>query len=67
MDKVYNANPKATVQDLIDELMTIPEYKNSLSEPKVRVGNKEDYCGKPFAIMAGGTGGGADVYKAYFA
>jgi len=66
LDKVYNANPKATVQDLIDELMTIPEYKNSLSEPKVRVGNNEDYCGKPFAIMAGGTGGGAEVYKAYF-
>ena len=66
MDKVYNANPKATIQDLIDELMTIPEYKNSLSEPKVRVGSKEDYCGKPFVTMAGGTGGGAEVFKAYF-
>ena len=66
MDKVYKANPKATIQDLIDELMTIPEYKNSLSEPKVRVGSKDDYCGKPFVTMAGGTGGGAEVFKAYF-
>jgi len=66
MDKVYDANPKATIQDLIDELMTIPEYQNSLSEPKVRVGSKEDYCGKPFVTMAGGTSGGADVFNAYF-
>ena len=66
MDKVYNANPKAKIQDLIDELMTIPEYKNSLSEPKVRVGCKDDYCGKPFVTMAGGTGGGTEVFKAYF-
>ena len=66
MDKVYNENPKAKIQDLIDELMTIPEYKNSLSEPIVRVGSKNDYCGRPFVIMAGGTGGGAEVFKAYF-
>jgi len=66
MDKVYSENPKATIQDLIDDLMTIPEYKNSLSEPKARVGSTEDYCGKPFVTMAGGTGGGAEVFKAYF-
>ncbi len=66
MDKVFNNNPKATIQDLIDELMTMPEYKNSLSEPMVRVGGKDDYCGKPFVTMAGGTGGGAEVFKAYF-
>ena len=66
MDKVYAANPKATIQDLIDELMTIPEYQNSLSEPKARVGSNDDYCGKPFVTMAGGTGGGAAVFNAYF-
>ncbi|MEX1376912.1 MAG: Nif3-like dinuclear metal center hexameric protein [Eubacteriales bacterium] len=66
MDKIYNKNPKAKIKDLIDELMTIPEYKNSLSQPIVRVGTPEDYCGRPFVIMAGGTGGGAEVFKAYF-
>lgn len=66
MDKVFDADPKATIQDLINELMTIAEYKNSLSEPAVRVGSKDDYCGKPFVTMAGGTGGGSEVFKAYF-
>lgn len=66
MDKVYENNPRATIQDLIDELLTIPEYKNSLSEPKARVGGNDDYCGRPFVTMAGGTGGGADVFNAYF-
>lgn len=66
MDKVYNNNPNATIGDLIDELMTIPEYINCLAKPVVRVGGNNDFCGKPFVTMAGGTSGGAKVYNAYF-
>ncbi len=66
MDKVYDANPKATIKDLMDELMTITEYQKCLSEPVARVGAESDYCGKPYVTMAGGTSGGIDVYKAYY-
>jgi len=58
--------PKSTVQDLVDAIMTIPEYQNALTKPLIRVGSGSDYCGKPLVIMAGGTNGGAQVAKAYF-
>lgn len=58
--------PRSTVQDLVDALMTIPEYQNALTKPVIRVGSGSDYCGKPLVIMAGGTNGGAQVAKAYF-
>jgi len=58
--------PKSKVQDLVDALMTIPEYQNALTKPMVRVGAAGDYCGKPYVIMAGGTNGGPNVAKAYF-
>ena len=58
--------PKSTVGDLVEALMTIPEYQNALTKPLIRVGAASDYCGKPYVIMAGGTNGGAQVAKAYF-
>ncbi len=64
-EKIAN-NPKAKVQDILDALMEMPEYQKTLSGPVVRVGSAQDYCGKPWVIMAGGTNGGVDVIKAYF-
>ncbi len=58
--------PEATLQDVVDALMELPEYQNTKAQPKIRVGGKKDYAGKVFVTMAGGTGGGADVQKAYF-
>ncbi len=66
MDKVYAENNQAKVSDLIEALMEMPEYQRDLNKPVVRVGSKESYSGKPFVTMAGGTGGGSDVLKAYF-
>lgn len=66
LDAVYQDNPQSTLQDFIDALMTIPEYRNTLSQPVIRVGNKDSYSGKPAVLMAGGTNGGVDVIKAYF-
>lgn len=56
----------STVQDILDALMTIPEYQNALTRPLIRVGAPGDYCGKPYVVMAGGTNGGAQVARAYF-
>ncbi len=66
MDEKLKDNPKATLQDVIDALETLPEYQRTLAKPVIRVGKKDDYAGKTFVTMAGGTGGGNSVYKAYF-
>ena len=66
IDKALAGNAKAKVKDIIDALMEMPEYQKTLSKPVVRVGSPDDYCGKPWVIMAGGTNGGVDVIKAYF-
>ncbi|MGI6357663.1 MAG: hypothetical protein ACOX2K_03030 [Bacillota bacterium] len=67
IDQAIGDNKYATLQDIIDALMEIPEYQKTLSGPVIRVGKSTDYAGKPFVIMAGGTNGGVDVLKAYFA
>jgi len=66
LDEKLKDNPKATLQDVIDALETLPEYQKTLAKPVIRVGSKDDYAGKTFVTMAGGTGGGVKVHKAYF-
>jgi putative NIF3 family GTP cyclohydrolase 1 type 2 len=66
LDEKLSDKPKATLKDVVDALMEMPEYKNTLAGPVIRVGSEKDYAGKVFVTMAGGTGGGAKVQKAYF-
>lgn len=66
LDEKVNSNPKSTLQDVIDALETLPEYQKTLAKPVVRVGSKDDYAGKVFVTMSGGTGGGINVDKSYF-
>ncbi len=67
LDKALAGNQYAKLQDIIDALMELPEYQKTLSGPVIRVGSKDDYAGKHFVLMAGGTNGGVDVLKAYYA
>lgn len=66
LDSKLGVNPKSTLQDVIDALETLPEYKKTLAKPTIIVGSKNDYAGRVFVTMAGGTGGGINVAKAYF-
>jgi len=66
LDEKLGSNSKATLQDVINALETLPEYQKTLAKPVIRVGNKDDYAGKTFVTMAGGTGGGVNVHKAYY-
>ncbi|KAB3532830.1 Nif3-like dinuclear metal center hexameric protein [Alkaliphilus serpentinus] len=66
LDEKLKDNPKAKLQDVIDALETLPEYQRTLAKPVIRVGSKDDFAGKVFVTMAGGTGGGSNVMKAYF-
>ncbi len=59
-------NEKSTLQDVIDAMMEIPEYRNAKSQPVIRCGSPSDYAGKVYCIMAGGTNGGDKVAKAYY-
>ncbi|KAB3534068.1 hypothetical protein F8154_09895 [Alkaliphilus pronyensis] len=66
LDEMLKSKPKATLQDVIDGLETLPEYQRTMAKPVIRVGSKEDYAGKTFVTMAGGTSGGVKVHKAYY-
>jgi hypothetical protein len=66
MDVLTAQNPKLRLQDVLDELNTMMVYQQGLSKPVIRVGSANDYAGKVLVLMAGGTNGGVDVFKAYF-
>lgn len=56
----------ATLADVVNALGQLPEYKNALTKPEIRVGGPDDYAGKVFVVMAGGTNGGVNVARAYY-
>ncbi len=66
LDGLFADRPKGTLKELVDALGVLPEYSASLVKPVIRVGGDQDYAGKIAVLMAGGTGGGVDVFKAYF-
>ena len=66
LDKKFNNKPDTTVQDVVEALEGIGEYKNSARKPVIRVGSKESYAGKIYVLMAGLTGPGPKILKEYF-
>lgn len=66
LNERFENSPKATLENVIDALNELDIYKNALASPVIRCGSKSDYAGKIAVLFAGGTNGGADVYKAYF-
>jgi hypothetical protein len=66
IDSHLGNSPRAKIKDLLDCLNQLPEYGKTPAGPVARVGSNDDYCGRIFVTMAGGTGGGINVYKAYF-
>jgi putative NIF3 family GTP cyclohydrolase 1 type 2 len=66
LNEKFDDQPKKTLQDIVDALNELPIYKDALANPVIRVGGPKDYAGKIAVLYAGGTNGGADVYKSYF-
>lgn len=58
---------KSTVRDVVNALSNHDEMKKGLTEPMVVLGNPDNLAGNVIVAMAGGTNGGYDVAKAYFA
>lgn len=66
LNETLDGNNRATLNDVVDALNALDVYKNALAKPTIRCGSGSDYAGKVLVLFAGGTNGGADVYKAYF-
>ena len=66
LDAKFTGKPETTLQDVVDALEELPEYKNSLRKPVIRVGGKNDYAGKIYVLMSGLTGPGPKITKEYF-
>lgn len=66
MNALMEKNPRCTVQDVIDELMTIREYQAALEDqrPEVWVGSKDSFAGKIYVEM---YGVGAPTLEEYIA
>lgn len=66
MDKKFADKPDTKVQDIVEALEEIGEYKNTVEKPVIRVGGKDSYAGKIYVLMAGLTGPGEKILKEYF-
>lgn len=56
----------ATVQDVVDALSALPEFKNSVTKIKIRLGKAKNSAGKVVVSHGAGTNGGYEVAKTYF-
>lgn len=66
-DGIRKEDPKY-LKDIIDWLMSIPEFKISSkynSPPKIVVGDSKNHAGKVVAKMTGGTSGPKEIYERF--
>jgi len=66
LDEKFGGKPETKVQEIVEALDEIGEYKNSSRKPVIRVGSKESYAGKIYVLMSGLTGPGPKILKEYF-
>jgi putative NIF3 family GTP cyclohydrolase 1 type 2 len=66
LDHAFLDQPKVTLGEIMTFLNGMEAYANAPSGPVIRVGSDNDYAVKIAVLMAGGTNGGTEVYKAYF-
>jgi putative NIF3 family GTP cyclohydrolase 1 type 2 len=65
LEKLMDAEKPKTVQDIVDVLMTIPEYQEAqknMSGPCIILGSLKKPAGKIFYEMTGGTEGHKEVF-----
>jgi methionine aminopeptidase len=57
---------KSTVRDVVSALKELAEFKNAVTEIKIRVGKAENLAGKVVVSHGAGTNGGYEIAKTYF-
>jgi len=66
-EKVDNRIRKdSTVGDVVSALEELPEFKNALTEIKIRMGNAGNRAGKVAVSHGAGTNGGYEIARTYF-
>lgn len=58
--------PEATVGDVVDALLTLPEFQAAPTRPLIAVGEPGNPAGKVVVAHGAGTNGGYEVANAYF-
>jgi methionine aminopeptidase len=58
--------PDSRVQDVVNALNELSEFKNAVTKIKVRLGSAENPAGKVVVSHGAGTNGGYEVARAYF-
>jgi len=66
LDSKFKDKPDTTVQEVVEALEEIDEYKNSTRKPVIRAGSKDSFAGKIYVLMSGLTGPGPKITKEYF-
>lgn len=56
----------STVQDVVSALKELTEFKNAVTEIKIRLGKAENPSGKVVVSHGAGTNGGYEIAKTYF-
>jgi len=56
----------STVQDVVSALKQLNEFKNAVTEIKIRLGKTENLAGKVVMSHGAGTNGGYEIAKTYF-
>jgi len=56
----------STVQDVVSALEELAEFKNAMTEIKIRLGKAENPAGKVVVSHGAGTNGGYEIAKTYF-
>lgn len=66
LDAKFKDKPDTKLQEVVEILEEIAEYKRSARKPVIRVGSKESFAGRVYVLMSGLTGPGPKILKAYF-
>ena len=56
----------STVRNVVSALKELPEFKNAVTEIKIRLGKTENPAGKVVVSHGAGTNGGYEIAKTYF-
>jgi hypothetical protein len=66
VDMMFSGKPRVTLGEVADEIGKLGYYSGHVGSVRIRVGSRDDYAGRVIVLFAGGTNGGADVFRAYF-
>lgn len=63
LDEALEGSPNATLKDVCQILMSVPEYQKGMNGPEIVVGDENNLCGRVFVIFGGGPFAGSTYFK----